>query len=216
MKKINWKDHLIGFVVVVLGILIAFQLNNYSVSVRQQKIMRNHFKYIKDETEGNKLNLKIAIERSERVLGKIDTMLFKLRNKEDIEYINAQMFQILDYNNVYFRKNAYLALIESGDVRWIKDYELKTETINLYEYFLWTKAIETNATNTLTESYFPYISKNMDFVGGKIQDKSIYFNKEFSNYISTIRYTLSAKVRKYKDCLQQMDIYLKLLEDNDF
>ena len=143
-------------------------------------------------------------------------MLLKLRNKEDIEYINAQMFQILDYIIEYFRKYAYLALIESGDVRWIKDYELKTETINLYEYYLWTKAIETNATSTLVDSYFPYISINIDFVGGIIQDMSIYFNKEFSNYISTIKYTLSAKVRKYKDCLQQMDIYLKLLEYNDF
>ncbi len=215
MRKVNWRDHLIGFVVVVLGIIIAFQLNNYSNSIRQNKTVRNHFEYIKDETVTNKNSMVGAIKRSEASLLKVDSLLELLKQKGNLAEINGLMFQLMEFTNVYLRKNAYLTLTESGDIRWIQDYELKTKTINLYEYYSWTQAIESVSSNSLIEQYYPYVRKNMDFVNGSIQEGSLYFNKEFMNVVATYRYTHYGKINKYKDCLEQMELFLQLLEAED-
>lgn len=216
MKKINWVDHLIAFVVVVIGIFIAFQLNSYSESVRQRKTIRNHLANIKEETKSNKALLDSAIRRSEAVLGLTDEVLQHIKNQGSPEKLNTYIFRLMEYNNVYIRKNAYLTLIESGDVRWINDYELKTKTINLYEYYKWTLALEKIASDVLIEQYYPYIRKNMDFLNMEVQERDVYYNKEFVNSLATYRYSLNGKIIKYRDCSQQMDDYLALLDEKGF
>ncbi|MEL7144784.1 MAG: hypothetical protein AAFO69_00340 [Bacteroidota bacterium] len=214
MKKINWADHLVAFVVVIVGIYIAFKLNSYSEGVARQRILDDHMKYVRDETVYNKRSLEMSIESAESVAETVEEMLELIKNEGDAGKMDQLSYQILNYQYVYLRKNAYLTLTESGDIRYIKNYKLKTETIRLYEYYAWTKSIEEYTGELLSESYAPYLRQHMDMLNRQVQADEIYFDKVFVNTIVSYKYSLSFMIKKYKDCLLEMENYLKLLEEN--
>lgn len=214
MKRINWADHLISFVVVILGIYIAFKLNSYSESAATQKMLNDHMKYVRDETILNRYNLEQRIESCDTLILQIDQLLDLLANDGDLRQIHRLTSSIVNYQYVYLKKNAYLTLTESGDIRYIKNYQLKTNTIRIYEYYAWTKLIEENAGDVLTNEYFPYVRKNMNLLTDEVQPRSVYFDKEFINTIVSYKYAVAFLQQKYNDCLAEMNNYLELLEEN--
>lgn len=62
---IDWLNHALEFIVVVIGILLAFQLNKCSDENKNKKIIKNHLYQIYEETILNKNYLAQSIEENE-------------------------------------------------------------------------------------------------------------------------------------------------------
>lgn len=63
-KKIDWVNHTFEFAVVLIGILLAFQLNTCSSENKQNTTINIHLSEIKEETESNQKNLEAIISQS--------------------------------------------------------------------------------------------------------------------------------------------------------
>ena len=53
-NKIDWLNHGLEFLVVIVGILLAFQLNKCSETRSTEKLLQNHINYIEIECDENK------------------------------------------------------------------------------------------------------------------------------------------------------------------
>jgi len=142
MAKIKWKNHAREFVVVVFGILLAFQLDRCASDNNQQKLVEEHLNYIKEETQINAVNLKYALQYSEQNLVKIDSTINLISKKGDIKTINKLSFEVFNVGYLYIRKNAYNSLVDSGDIRFMKSFDQKKNIINMYEYYAWTESLD--------------------------------------------------------------------------
>lgn len=141
--------------------------------------------------------------------------LIAMISQDDFDQLskaNSITFQLMNIGKVYLRKNAYRSLIESGDIRFINDFEVKSRIINLYEFYAWVENIEKIAINNYDQRFFPYISENMDLIGGSIQQKEVYTSKKFMNALATYRYMVNNKLEKYKICLNEVEDYLESSE----
>lgn len=211
-KKINWRNHFVEFIVVVLGILMAFQLNQCSEDRKQEKLIDAHLEYLKEEGKYNLKNLEYSIKESEQSLQKLDSTIGLIYGKGDIEKINTLAFQILNPGYLYLRKNAYNSLINSGDIRFIKSFQLKKDIVNMYEYYAWTASFDSSTREAFFAGYFPYMKDNFDMVKGELQRPEVYYDKKLLNELSTFKYTLAAKLNKFKDCKKEVEGFLQKLE----
>jgi len=134
--------------------------------------------------------------------------------KEDLTRINSLSFELLNVGFLYIRKNAYRLLIDSGDIRFMKDFSAQKRIINLYEYYGWTESYNQSTRNAYQEDFFPYIKENFDLINASLQDESIYFSKQFKNALSTYRYALDVRIKKLKDCKKEIDDFLKVMNQN--
>ena len=209
-KKIDWLNHLFEFVVVVIGILLAFQLNTCSESKNEANLVDEHIKNIIEETQLNKKNLEYSIKYSDTILKSIDTLIVELKENKNISKINNLSFRILSINPLYIKKNAYNTLKESGDIRFIKNFDVKNEIILLYEYYSWAEGVDKVAISTYQDYYFPYVVKNLDLLEGNLQLQEIYLNKEFKNIISGYRYTLNMRLQQNKETLSKINSFLEV------
>jgi len=130
--KINWINHIIEFVVVIIAILVAFELDSISTENAEKRIVEKHLIQINEETDFNKSNVKSAIEYGEINLKKSDSLLSLLTqtNRSELKKINRLSLELLNLGTVYTRKTAYNSLIESGDIQLIEDFELIIELSN--------------------------------------------------------------------------------------
>lgn len=53
MKKIDWLNHFLEFIMVVVGILLAFALNNYNESRKERQLAEQYMEGIKQEVAYN-------------------------------------------------------------------------------------------------------------------------------------------------------------------
>ena len=207
--KIDWLNHSLEFVVVIVGILIAFQLNKCSFENEQSLTIDIHSKEIIKETNLNKTSFENAIKYDELNLMKMDTLFKLLENKNNFIKANHLSLELLNLGGVYIRKNAYKILIESGDIRFMRNYEEKQNIVNLYEYYKWVESYNEISMNLYTSDYYPYLKNNFDLVKGSIQKDEIYTSKEFMNILGAYYRTSQNRLQKYKDCLVEINKYLE-------
>lgn len=205
LAKVNWLNHFLEFLVVLIGILLAFQLNKCSIENSQDKIIKTHLIHIRQETEFNLDRIDGSIFLAETNLHKLDTLLQLINSKKDFQKINRISFDLLNIGSLFFKKNAYTSLIETGDIRFIRDLNKKQDIIGLYEYYKWVDSFEKLLANDYSNDYYPYLKENFDILNNKVQDETIYTSLKFQNILSAYKYHLGNKLKKYKDCKAEME-----------
>jgi len=214
-NKIDWLNHSLEFVVVLIGILIAFQLNKCSDNKAKGNLIDNHLEYISFECRENGKKLLESIEHSEGQIKNCDSILLEISTTKEVIKIRSLSTKLLDLRNVDLTKNAYEVLAQSGDIRFLKDYEQKKKIITLYDSFERVERINTSNQNLYDNHFYPYLKSNFDLVNWNYIDLKSekeglpYTSKEFSNIVSTYKYLLNAKLNVYNNELRLIDEYLK-------
>ncbi len=72
-KKIDWTNHIIEFVTVVIGILLAFGLNNYNESRQEKARAKEYMLGIKKELEHNLDHLEKKLVYHSKLLNDLQT-----------------------------------------------------------------------------------------------------------------------------------------------
>ncbi|OJJ17244.1 hypothetical protein BKI52_31555 [marine bacterium AO1-C] len=206
--KIDWANQIVEFFVVIIGILIAFQLNKYSIINEQQALVREHLNNIKAEVIFNQKSLKDALKRATLTLQKLDSITTLIKKDRNLDSINTLALQANHWGGVYLKKNAYNSFNQSGDIRYLKDFKMRSQTVFLYEYYNWIDQTEQKVSTTLKAGYLSYITQQLDFMTQKTQNKEVYFSKAYTNGLMNYKFSLNFVITRYKECLTQIEHYL--------
>jgi len=212
-KKIDWLNHSVSFVVVLSGILLAFQLTQCTDNRKQRRTIENHKKGLLAETYTNEGNLKVTLVQTEASLVKADSLLELLYIGKNFKAINRLSIELLTTGGAYFIKNSYNALVQSGDIRFIKNFEEKTETIILYETYIIVELNDKTGFEYAYNPFFRYVMNNFDLANNTIQKKDVYLSNKFMNLVRGQQYFLKQKIASYKDCQEKIDNYLEFAEN---
>lgn len=213
-RKIDWLNHSLEFFVVIIGILLAFQLNQCSENRTKKDLITNHLSQIKAECQENEKQLSLSIQQMDEQIEVCDALLEEITNKKNPEKIRNQATRLLDLRNLELSKNAYNVLVQSGDIRYLKNYQIKREIISMYESFKKIDQINQSNQNLYDNHFYPYLKSNFDLVNwSKVstlseEDEQMYYTREFANTVSTYRFLLIAKKRIYQNQKANIEAYL--------
>lgn len=214
-RKIDWLNHGLEFAVVLIGILIAFQLNKCSENRTRADLINNHLENIEEECHENEKYLSAAILHIENQIINSDSLISEVLSRSDIYRIRTLSTKLLDMQNVDLNTSAYEVLVQSGDIRFLSDYKLKKEVISMYNSFESVEKINNSTQNLYDNHFYPYLKSNFDLVNwGAMRttnqdEQNKYFSKEFGNTISTYRYLLDSKKKIYENQLNRIQEFLK-------
>ncbi|MEM6802823.1 MAG: hypothetical protein AAF696_15545, partial [Bacteroidota bacterium] len=192
----------------------AFQLNKCSDSNAKKSLLLNHKNYLKEECQENIARLGKAIEHAVSQTKTADSLLTEISKQKDLMRIRSLATQLLDLQNVSLKEDAFSVLVQSGDIRFMEDFEEKRKIISLYESFSSPRKANLNIQNLYDKHFYPYLKENFDLVNWNYlrfeeeKDKAAYYAGEFGNTISTYRFLLVAKIRAYQDCQENIKTLL--------
>ncbi|QIE59736.1 hypothetical protein G5B37_09235 [Rasiella rasia] len=211
-KKIDWLNHFLEFIVVVIGILLAFQLNTCREDKKEQALVSSHAENVLEETLFNQKQIQAGMNTSEMLLHKLDSLI-TITSKESfsIEQAHILSMELMALDYLYIKKNAYNSMVETGDIRFMTNTQMQTDIISLYEYYKWLEGVDMSTRTAYLNNYLPYATENFDLVTSKPQAATIYSNKLFRNYLSVYQYSLRFRLQKQKDLLVVVNNFL---EDN--
>lgn len=202
-------------VLVVIGILIALQINNAN-EIRKNQITES--KYIEEMLEDFELNLessKTGINRLQIVI----PPLIELLNQSSLESPTITVdsinktFTLMQSMPFYSSTDrVYNNIMGSGDLKLISSSELKTALSNYYKALNVINIVQSTSEMVLVQIVQPYIIENLDFQAvylKRIEDYEIPTPTEENRILEVI------KNRKFRNVvLTKLAILEDLLNQN--
>ncbi|MFH4966109.1 hypothetical protein V8G69_13990 [Gaetbulibacter sp. M235] len=214
-KTTNYLKYAIGeIVLVVIGILIALQINNWNTSriasIEESEILSN----INSEFKQNKENLNNDILLTAQSIATGKHIMSLINNDDEIlktKNIDSLLFAVFEYPGINISENTIIEIIQSGKFQNLTNTKLKQLIID------WTQKknkaqsnlddTKLNSKQLISYLYKRYPIKNIDAYGIlKWKDNStIIINKnlifkdiEFENLVDDLLYKLVNLQEKLK------------------
>jgi len=147
---------------VVIGILIALQINNWNEWRKDQIRLSDHFEEILNELDNDKKNLEDAIDqirvRHDHAL-EISGFINTTESKPDTATLLEALISAENYGFYSISKAAYTNLISSGDIQLIKNTQLKNLLSIYHDNTNWDWTAHNGNLKNVIEQYSTYVHK---------------------------------------------------------
>ena len=217
-------------VLVVIGILIALQINNWNENRKINKEELQLLESLHKEFTYNKNELERAIKRAQLIQKRCETILsntgnreMKLSKIESDSLINWGLTSIITYDP----SNGILEnIISSGKIQIIKNEKLKNLLSSWNGFLNDVKEDETWAVNERNQFIFPFLYKNSNYTsitsdgkqnsqiasGFDADYKEVYKLLEFENLVNSQRIWNRKNERNYKNLKRSIDEIIALCQ----
>ncbi|WP_462249393.1 hypothetical protein [Ekhidna sp.] len=204
--SINWTDHILNFVSVIVGVSLAFIISSQSEQAKQENEFNRNVSAILEELESDIYTYEsYQIPDNKEKLANMQQAIEMLTSQSGSDSINAKLMSFFSVNNYSPNNITINSLITSGKLDLLGDYDLKT---NILFYQNFARELEYQGQfqiEFLMDRITPWFVENAQyFVGDKnyIDDYKGDDSEAiliFSLYISFVE----NKVSKYESALKE-------------
>ncbi|MDG5492015.1 DUF6090 family protein [Psychroserpens sp. SPM9] len=187
-------------ILVVIGILIALQINNWNENKKTEHQLNNIYKEVELNLKSDLSNLDIVINQYEQLELRLETMISEEYSNIPLDSINAKNYSecipcqgdVIAFIPFEFKDKGVELLKTYNDYNAKENKGLTNEIIQFYKNFehlnLVLDKLKEESFNTIR--YFEEFSWYSDFMHGKYNPKTIDFfanNRIFKNKVVTYR-----------------------------
>ena len=209
-KTTNYLKYAIGeIVLVMIGILLALQVNNWN-EIRKTKMFENEILNLIDQNlKIDSISLSIELSKSKEANVLTDRLLEKVSNKDYSDSLNFWMGKIISFERFKSQSSAFEVLKAKG-IENISDKKLQLELISYYDENLF-KLYESlkDVLNAFNSDWVPIIKT--DFLDFKWTEYCIPIDSQtfFAKPSSIIQFKLykdnrSGQMRKMESALAKI------------
>ena len=202
---IDWKSKLIDLLIVIIGITIAFQLNNFNESNKSNAQERDYLKSFYEENRDNESNLSLALEFAIKTKNDIDTLkqILLSKNYEDnrIKNLSASMMTLSDFHPSIVTMES---ITESGEFKLISDLEYREKLIDTYNSYQTTAQLESILSDYVNQYVTPFFFRNIRFSDFTSLHDNFKESPEFENIVIGYDALLTQKLKGYEENLEKL------------
>ena len=177
MKSINWSDHILNFVAVILGVSLAFFVNDNSERTKRNKEFEEVVQSFLEELKSDRATyIEYQIPDNQDQVRRISEVLLIIENGET-DSLSEKFQRAISINNYSPSGVTFSSLTSSGKLDLIKDFQLRKELSN-YQTVL---SEEARIRGDIQVQFYmnqlmPWLLENIDFTNPSIeslQDKTL-------------------------------------------
>lgn len=204
MKSINWKDHAVNLFVVILGISIAFGLENWRDFSKNKRKEKEYLSAIYSELNNDKvfLDTVLSFDQSRiKMIDKLSTISINSSvSRDSVGYYLAFIQYVPRFTP---QSVTYEALKTSGKLELITNFELRKRLISLHnQYYQGQREYDDLLNQHVIQFLRPFVMNNVKYFGPFKVVPDFIDDKRFQNIIFT-----------YRSIYEQKIIFTKLVKE---
>lgn len=214
-NKKGLGTYLIEILVVIIGITIAFTLDNWSESKKLLKEEQQYLAGLSADINRDIEQLEVLIDSSNQLLRLTGEVFNFIYSKAPVENFTRRHVTST-YTTPYFSANngTYLALINSGDLKVIKNFDLRQEIVALYSIEYDKVQESDDFIGELTQNrIYPYILEVVAFhpTEDRIIDSGPLSTNKSINLMGSYFNIMSARNQEYQTLIEHCKRIQKLI-----
>ncbi|MEM8969626.1 MAG: DUF6090 family protein [Bacteroidota bacterium] len=185
LGNVHWGDKLIDILVVVLGITIAFGLNNWRENRQNAKLEQRYLKNLKEDLVKDTLqmiNIKRDLRGTSFAVACIKRISPEIENADSVAIYLDDVFS-LNYFIFFPEDYTYETLQQSGDISIIQSDSIRQVLSQLYDNYEYMRLLYEYALNTLSDEISPYVD-NLSARTSQVEDPTMYQSTHFDNLVN--------------------------------
>ncbi len=209
----SWKKLFFELIVVFLGVMAAFLLNNWQIERQEDELEQKYLLDFSQDLNDNITMLKEAIKADSSWIARIQPKLILIREGTiSVDSANALTKQIVFFSRIDFKTGTYKNITNSGKLNIIRNFILRKEIVDYHISVSETEFIDDYFYKYFNDFVMPFIFSNFSILKGKMNNPEIrktnYFANIMAGYFSMIQQRktayedLLAKSYKLRDKLQ--------------
>ena len=210
--KIDWKSKFIDLLIVIIGITIAFQLNNLNESTKSKAKENNYLKSFYEENRDNESNLTLALEFTLKAKNEIDSLKQLLLSKDyqDVRIIALAANMMVSSN---FKPTLITMenITASGDFELISNFEYREKLIDTYNSYQTTSQLESILSDYVNQYVTPFFFENVRFSDFSSLRENFTKELEFENIVLGYDALLTQKLKGYEVSIVKLRTLNQLL-----
>lgn len=211
----TFKTYLIEILVVFIGILLAFTLENYRNNMENSEKKDLFFTQIQNEIYENRDSLKSVINAlSTDMEVAIDARTALLNKDFTHKSLNKSIEVML--SKPYFNPSdqAYFTMINSNGFILFEDIKFKSKLSEIYKSYEDLKLFETMFDKYSSDYFVKYNMNHYNFVTNTPKENNYFTNLEFGNNLMSYLALISQYYNQLKLMLKLNDDIIEYFEQN--
>ena len=215
MKKINWQYTFGEILIVIIGISIAFSLNKCSETQQNNEIQQRYLENLKDDIETDKKNLEANLarlnEKSKLLSSTFQYFNPKVPKRDSLLMLNFfKSAEVIEFSP---KTTTHETLINSGDLKLISNFELKTAIQEHYRAYGELQQDYDRMENISKEYIADYFIHNIDMDKFRTGQKAYSNEPLLKSIVYSMRGAIGLKIQSTKEGIASCDQILTQLDE---
>jgi hypothetical protein len=215
LREIRFSGYLLyalgEIVLVVIGILLALQINNWNEARHVEAVNRVMLRQLQDENKSNLKELLGYKARQDTILPTITHFLEYLRTGMeplDTLRLRKNIAHLLNSTSYSFSENYLMSYINANQS---EQSALSSQLVELHSTQEDLNYISVKNLENRLDNFFGYLENTVDFYDLTIEDFGIFSTLQFRNRVAMILALESESNRQYFRTLKQQQVVDSLL-----
>lgn len=180
-------EYIIEFILVIVGISIAFWLSELAEEKKKDKL---EIQYLKDILEDLQADVELIdyltlLNQSKTTELERGVRMFQ-KNRASINPDSIPQYtRIMGNLNLFSPNNfTYITLKQSGDFKIIKNHDIRKRLVQLYSSYESIEFEQVNLTQALDDHFYSEYFNNYDMINDRIVNRQFMTSSYISNFIA--------------------------------
>lgn len=200
-------------ILVVIGILIALNINNSNENAKKRRAERAFYLNIQKQLKDDALNISGQIEYNSYYAGQFEYAMQVIAkgDRSQKDSLSIMALNLSNYSDFDRQGNIYETMVNSGDVKLLRNAEIIERLRRLEETYLYVNRME-NIHYDAMISIIPYLMQSISFGTGKAQNEEFIYSFELQNMFAISLRIMGEKEAVYRRALDEIASIQKLIE----
>ena len=201
-------------VLVVLGILIALQINNWNANNVKKQEEKRSYTNIRQQIIDDKIDL-----QKEKKINNYFSLAYQYANKiilaqdrsktDSLVLITMGLSQYSDFNR---NSNIYETLVNSGDLKLLKNADITSSIQQLETTYIYVNKLENMHWEIIINELSPLLRGVINYATFKAVKPEKLYEVELQNFFVESIYLTKAKDSIYTKALREIDTIISLID----
>ena len=213
-RKQRWSNYLAELLIVIIGISIAFWLNNLAASIANEKLKTAYLTDINNDLKTDSLRLANIIGNNNNKSKTLLKSLELIQQTAPIDSVLAHVIEIGNYD--FFKPDNFTltSLLQSGDLKLIDSEQTKRELMRLLRVYESIDIEQNNFLQALDDNYFPMLLSKVDMIAFEAIDPDYFYGVEVKNYCAYALSETGRHIKNYKYAQSQVRKVMNLINED--
>jgi len=222
IKKGNIKRYLLYAVgeilLVMIGISLAFQLDNWNDNRLKVDTETSYYKNIKDQIEDDKALVKGQINYNNHFMAefKYANKIIEANDRSKLDTLGLIVRNLTQYSDFDKKGNIYETLVNSGEIKLLRNHKIVKGIRKLEEKYNYMNRMESIHYDAMMNHVIVAINPLIKFTDGTVQKPQQLYSYEIQNLVVSLIQVMTEKDKVYHEVLNEIERITKLIDEELF
>lgn len=192
---------------VMIGISLAFQVNNWNDRRIKQASEVRYYENIRDQIAGDKALILSQVDYNNLYRAQFNyaNEILEANDHTKIDTLGRIVRNLTQYSDFDRQDNIYETLVNSGEIKILRNYDILNTIRTLEEKYRYMNRMENIHYDAMMSHVIKSINPVIKFSTGKIQKPQVVYAYEFQNLLLSLLQIMTEKDKVYHEALHEIE-----------